>query len=218
MIRSIIFGAALLAISAQAGQTIPAPNSSVAAIDAELAQRLLQAKRIYVDSFGESPENKSLAAMVLDAVRTSKKFIVTENRDRADLILKGAALERTTQEFHALGSSTSVAGASARHSSTLSGAASQTGTVGWGSVAGSSSGGMVARSAGIDDSQASSETIESARVAVRLVTSEGDVVWSTTQESRGAKYKSATADVANKVVKELTWELERLEKARGVAK
>lgn len=52
-------------------------------------------------------------------------------------------------------------------------------------------------------------------IAVRLVTPEGDVVWSTTQESRGAKYKSATADVADKIVKELARELERLGKANG---
>jgi hypothetical protein len=216
--RSLILPLALLVTPVFAQQSAPAASPSVTAIDTELAQKLLQAKRIYVDSFGEDPQSKSLAAMVLDAIRTGRKFIVTENRERADLILKGAALEKTTQEFHALGSSTSVAGAAGGHSSTVSGSAIQAGTAGSASVSGSSRGGFAARSAAIEDSQASTETIENARVAVRLVTPDGDVVWSTTQESRGAKYKSATADVADKVVKELAREVERLGKANGAMK
>ncbi|MBI3209997.1 MAG: hypothetical protein HYZ37_14020 [Candidatus Solibacter usitatus] len=42
-----------------------------------------------------------------------------------------------------------------------------------------------------------------AMAAVRLVNKEGDVIWSSTQESRGAKFKSASADVAGKVMKKL---------------
>jgi hypothetical protein len=49
-------------------------------------------------------------------------------------------------------------------------------------------------------------------VAVRLVSPDGDVVWSTTQESKGAKYKGATADVAEKVVKQLLRDLDKLSK------
>jgi hypothetical protein len=47
-------------------------------------------------------------------------------------------------------------------------------------------------------------------LVVRLVSSDGDVLWSTTQESKGAKYKGATADAAEKAVKELLWDLEKL--------
>jgi hypothetical protein len=39
--------------------------------------------------------------------------------------------------------------------------------------------------------------------AVRLVNRDGDVIWSTTQESGGAKFRGASADVAAKVVKQL---------------
>jgi hypothetical protein len=96
------------------------------------------------------------------------------------LILKGAALEKTSQEAHALGSSV-VAGAAEGHSASVAGSA---------------------------DSQASIESTNDARVSVRLVSLEGDVIWSTTQESKGAKYKGATADVADKVVKQLLWDME----------
>ena len=118
--------------------------------------------------------------MVIDALRASKRFIITENREKADLILKGAALEKTSQEAHALGSSV-VAGAAEGHSASVAGSA---------------------------DSQASIESTNDARVSVRLVSLEGDVIWSTTQESKGAKYKGATADVADKVVKQLLWDME----------
>ena len=92
MIRCLILPLALLVAPTLAEQSAPAASPSVTAIDTELAQKLLDAKRIYVDSFGEDPQSKSLTAMVLEAMRTGRRFIVTENRERADLILKGAAL------------------------------------------------------------------------------------------------------------------------------
>jgi len=39
--------------------------------------------------------------------------------------------------------------------------------------------------------------------AVRLVNKEGDIIWSTTQESQGAKFHGASADVAEKIVAKL---------------
>jgi hypothetical protein len=83
-----------------------------------------------------------------------------------------------------------------------------------GSISGSSAGGAIARSMATQDSQASTETIDDARVAVRLVSSDGDVIWATTKESKGAKYKGASADVASQVVKQLLWDLEKAEKAQ----
>jgi hypothetical protein len=46
--------------------------------------------------------------------------------------------------------------------------------------------------------------------SVRLVNKEGDVVWSTTQESTGAKFRGATADVADKITRQLLGDVERL--------
>ena len=50
-----------------------------------------------------------------------------------------------------------------------------------------------------------------AMASVRLVDKEGEVIWSTTQESLGAKFRSASADVAEKVVKQLLIDLEKSE-------
>ena len=150
-------------------------------VDQETTEKLLKAKRIFVESFGDDGTNRTLQSMIVDSLRSSHRFIVTENKDKADLILKGAALEKTSQELHAVGSATAVAGAAGGHSAS-----------------------------GIEDSRASTETINDARVAVRLVSSDGDVVWSTTQESKGAKYKGASADVSDKIVKQLLRDIEKL--------
>ena len=71
--------------------------------------------------------------------------------------------------------------------------------------------GTAVRGAAIADSEASTQTTREARLAVRLVSSDGDVLWSTTQESKGAKYQGASADAVDKAVKQLMWDLKKLE-------
>jgi hypothetical protein len=66
---------------------------------------------------------------------------------------------------------------------------------------------------GTEDSQASSVAVNDARLAVRLISADGDVLWSTTQESKGAKYKGASADVADQVVKQLIRDIDKLQPA-----
>ena len=188
--------------------SIAQPVATTGAIDVEVADKLLKVRRIFVDSFGDDAVSKQIQAMTVKSLQSSKQFIITENKDRADAILKGTALEKTSQELHAIGEGTSVAGAAGSHSGSMSGSFAN----GAGSVSGHSSGGFVAHAAGISDSQASTETINDARVAVRLVSTDGDVLWSSTQESTGAKYKGASADVADKVVKQLLRDLEKLQK------
>jgi len=201
----VLLGMILLAQSASEPR-VEKQTPRAVRVDDETAEKLLKAKRIFVESFGEDSTNRTLQSMVVDALRSSHRFIVTENKDKADLTLKGAALEKTSQELHAIGSAT-VAGAAGGHSASVVGNG--------GSVSGSSSGGFAAHGLGIEDSQASTETINDARVAVRLVSRDGDVVWSTTQESKGAKYKGASADVSDKIVKQLLRDIEHLTPARS---
>ncbi len=185
----------------------PPEAKSEPKIDPEIAGKLLKVKRIYVDSFGDDNVAKQLHAMVINALNESKRFIITENKDKADAILRGSALEKTSQEFHALGEGAAAAVAAGGHSGSVSGSISG----GTGSVSGSHSGGFAAKSMAAEDSVASTETVNDARLAVRLVAADGDVIWTTTQESKGAKYKGASADVADKVVKQLLRDLEKLQ-------
>jgi hypothetical protein len=136
---------------------------------------LLKVKRIYVDSFGDDVVSRDLQSTIVSSLVATKRFKVTENRDRADATLKGVALEKTSQELHSYGEGTAVG------------------------------------QAAVSDSSTHTETLNEARVSIRLVDLDGDVIWTTTQESKGAKYKSASADVADKCVKQLLRDVERLE-------
>jgi curli biogenesis system outer membrane secretion channel CsgG len=181
-----------------------------AKIDEEISAKLLSIKRIYVESFGDDVISKQLQAMVVNALTQSKRFIITENKDKADAVLKGTGLEKTSQELHAIGEGTTVASAAGSEHGHVNGVVSN----GTGSISGSSNGGFAAQKLGISDSQASTETIDNARLAARLVSSDGDVIWATTKESKGAKYKGASADVADQIVKQLLWDLDKAASAK----
>ena len=163
---------------AAAVQTTPTPNRDA---DADPAA-LLKVKRIFVDSFGDDAISKELQSMIVSALVATNQFRVTENRERADAILKGVAIEKTSQELHAYSEGTAVASGNG--------------------------------AAAIKDSSANTETVQDAKVAVRLVDPNGDVIWTSTQESKGAKYKGSSADAADKCVKQLLRDIDRL-KNRG---
>lgn len=65
-------------------------------------------------------------------------------------------------------------------------------------------------SIGGGDTSEVKERKHEALATVRLVNKEGDVLWSTTQESGGAKFHGASADVAEKIAKQLVAEYERV--------
>jgi len=150
--------------------------------------QLLKVKRILVDSFGDDPTSKEVQSMIVSALVSSKRFVVTENREHADAILKGVALEKTSQEVHSYHEGTAV------HT-----------------AGGDLNGGFAARGAATSDSSMNTETVDRARLAVRLVNLDGDVIWTTTQESKGAKYKGAAADAVDLCVKQLVKDITRLD-------
>lgn len=207
MLAALLMAGLLLQTSPVAAETKPAATVQSTPIpsrdaDADPAS-LLKVKRIFVDSFGDDVISKELQSMIVSALVATKRFKVTENREKADAILKGVALEKTSQELHAYGESTAVGAASGGSHGEISGTG--------GNVSGSSSGGFIARHMGTSDSSVNTETVNEARVAVRLVNADGDVIWTSTQESKGAKYKGASADAADKCVKQLLKDVEKLE-------
>ncbi len=141
---------------------------------------LLKVKRIYVESFGDDAISQELQSMIVSALVATKRFKVTENKERADAIFKGVALEKSSHELH------------------------------------SYSEGTAAGQAAISDSSTHTETLNEAKVSIRLVNPDGDVIWTTVQESKGGKYKGASADAADKCVKELLRDVEKLERANAL--
>src|SRR5438270_1983995 len=133
-------------------------NSRPEQISEDLGKKLLQVRRIYVDTFGDDTISKQVQAMVINSLSDSKRFIITENKDKADAVLKGTGLEKTSQEFHGMSEGTGVASAAGGHHGSVSGSFVN----GTGSVVGSSFGGFAAHAARIDDAVASTETINDA--------------------------------------------------------
>jgi hypothetical protein len=166
---------------------------------------LSKIRRVFVESFGADLVSQQMQAMVIAGLTESTRFTVTEDKSKADAILKGVATEKTTDELHAYGSGTAVGTAHGGFNGTASGHG--------GNYNSSISGGMSAAQSAISDSSVNTESIDHAHASVRLINNDGDVIWTTTQESKGAKFKGASADVAEKIVKQLARDAEKSDKA-----
>src|SRR5499427_10705003 len=57
----------------------------------DLSQQLLTIKRVYVDRLTGGETAAQMRDLVISALQNSKLFILTENSDRADAVLRGAA-------------------------------------------------------------------------------------------------------------------------------
>jgi len=169
------------------------------------AASLLDIKRIYVAPLTGGKEAEALRDLIIAGIDSTKLFILTENADRADAILKGAADDQAfTDTFDSAESVNSRV--------TL-------GKYGSGSSAATRTGGAYgAQGGGESDVHHIKERKHEAYAAVRLCNKDGDVLWSTTQESLGAKFRGASADVAAKIAHQLTMDYERARNPKPAAR
>ena len=158
---------------------------------------LLNIHRVYVDPLTGGEDAARIRDLLITALQNSKLFTITETLDNADTFLRGAASEEAYQDkFTAsdrLNARTAVGG------STRKTVNSNTKT-------------PVDVSFGEDESLHLEERKHDAMATVRLVTKEGDVIWSTTKESSGAKFRGAAADVADKIAKQLQSDFQKLKR------
>lgn len=159
---------------------------------------LVEVKRIYVDQLGGGKTSDQLRDMLITALQNSGLFILTENAERADATLKGSGDDQVFTEEHNSSDSLGV------HANSVNGGSSH--SLNSGSSSNQSAG------AGVTDSESSrsQERHHEATASVRLVAKDGDIIWSTTQESTGGKYRGAMADVADKVMKQLADETRKM--------
>jgi len=177
------------------------PESIISApsIEETCLRQLLTLKRVYVDRLTGGETAAQMRDIIIGSLEQSKLFIVTENQEKADAVLRGAAEDLVFTETHS-----SSDGVNAHLSVGTSRGASgyradQTGGLGLGQ----------------NESDHSVQRRHEALATVRITNKEGDVIWSTTQESLGAKYHGASADVADKIAAKLK---EDFEKARKIAR
>lgn len=159
-----------------------------------LMARLARVRRLYVDQFGGGEGAAQIRDMVIASLQRTGLFVITENPDRADAVLRGSAEDlvytEVFQSGEALGARSSAAG---------------------GRGAGLRNRVYGALGAGVNESEnvRIQERKHEASASVRIVARDGDVLWSTTQESQGAKFRSASADVAEKITRQLLTDLEK---------
>ena len=176
--------------------------------DHDLSAQIPKVKRVFVDRLSGGESAAQMRDLIITALENSKLFVITENQERADAFLRGSAEDLIYTEQYKSSENVSMRG----NSSDSEGVSTDSRYNG-------ASGGNSSRSSrsigtGIagGDSSEIKERRHEALATVRLVNKDGDVLWSTTQESKGAKFHGASADVAEKVAKQLAAEFDRVKK------
>lgn len=165
------------------------------------ASRLLRVQRVHVERLGGGEGADQIRDMIIASLQRTGLFVLTENPERADAILRGSAEDLIYTDIHQTAESVDARGAV-----TLGTPRTSTGRyIGGRGVA-------VSGSAGENESSRIQERRHEASAAVRLVDKDGDVIWSTIQESKGAKFRGASADVAEKITRQLVADYERARK------
>jgi hypothetical protein len=188
----VIAIATLAAATALRAQPVPA-------LEASNLKQLLTLKRVYVDRLTGGETAAQMRDILISSLAGSRLFVLTENQERADAILRGAAEDLVFTETH---TSSDNINAHASLSARSSGSRYNNGNAAGIGI-------------GEGESEHSAERRHEAIAAVRLVNKDGDVIWSTTQESLGAKFHGASADVAEKITAQLKDDFEKARKQNG---
>lgn len=174
------------AICFLAGCTLALAEDPAALQQAQRA-KLGNVRTVYVDELNGSDGSAQIRDMLIGTLHRSAVFVITEDAEHADAFLRGSAEDLVFFES-----------SSGREGLNVRGAVSKSSR-----EAGESN--FDSSSFGIGDTVATSrrEQKHEAMAAVRLVLRDGEVIWSTTQESSGAKYRGPASDVAEKVTQQL---------------
>lgn len=169
------------------------------ALSATDLKQLAGVRRVYVDRLTGGETAAQMRDILISSLAGAELFVVTENQEHADAILRGAAEDLVFTEVH-------------QSSDSINAHANLGNTRGAGY--GTRSGNAAGIGLGESDSERSAERRHEAVAAVRLVNKDGDVIWSTTQESLGAKFHGASADVADKITAKLKDDFDRARKLK----
>jgi hypothetical protein len=174
----------------------------------DLSNQLLTIKRVYVDKLTGGETAAQMRDLIIGSLQGAKLFILTENQERADMSLRGAAEDLIFTDAFSSSDGLNIRGSS----NISSGSGTSSRYNGAGSGYDTRSGRAMSIGVGEENSINTKERRHEALATVRLVNKDGDVIWSTTQESNGAKFRGASADVADKITRQLTADVERLRK------
>jgi hypothetical protein len=191
-VRSVCF--VIQAVLTLAGMAYAQNPNTVSGVS-----NLLEVKRIYVAQLTGGVEADALRDLIIASLDSTKLFVLTDNADRADAVLKGAADDHTFTDTFDSGESLNVRQNGGKTSN--------------GNSYSRTSGVYAGLGVGENESHHIKERKHEAYATVRLCNKDGDVLWSTTQESLGAKFRGASADVAAKVAHQLMLDVDRARRA-----
>jgi hypothetical protein len=179
-----------IGLAAAAGAEGPAapPETEAAAL-----RQMLTIHRVFVDRLTGGETAAQMRDILISSLAGAGLFVLTEKEEKADAVVRGAAEDLVFTEVH-----TSSDGINA-HANL--GTRAGSGVYARGNQAGIG--------VGENESEHSAERRHEAMATVRLVNKEGDVIWSTTQESLGGKFRGASADVAERITSKLKDDFER---------
>ena len=173
---------------------------AVEPVETDLTHELLGVRRVFVDRLGGGETAGHLRDMIISSLLRSRLFVLTENESRADAFLRGSAEDLIFTDTFQTSSGVSGRASFGRGSTERSGGEYDRNT------------GYASAAVGEQESSRIAERKHEAAAYVRLVNKDGDVIWATTQESLGAKFRGASADVADKIVKQLVADVEKARK------
>ena len=162
----------------------------------DVSAQLRGVKRVFVDRLTGGETAAQMRDLLISSLQGSKLFVLTENADRADAFLRGAAEDLVYTDAFSSSEGTNMRGSIGDSS-------------GSGKTRNSNSASLTV---GEREALNIRERKHEALATVRLVNKDGDVICSTTQESNGAKFRGASADVADKITRQLVSDFERLKK------
>src|ERR1700683_4948512 len=156
------------------------------------AQQLSKVRRIYIAVLTGGDAALQIRDLLMTSLHNSKQFIITEEEDKADAVLKGAGdddvFTDTFQSSDGLNARSQIASGSSE------------GLRNYANSSSNHSGGLTL---GQNESSRTEERKHESIATVRLVAKDGDVIWSATAESMGGKFLGARADVADKIATRL---------------
>jgi len=177
------------------------PQDDDAAPEDETMQQLAKVRRIYVSILTGGDAALQIRDLPMTSLQRTKQFIITEDEDKADAVLKGSGDDDVFTDVHQSAegiNAHSQFGAGESEAERYSSSSSS-----------NHSGGITI---GETDSRRSEERKHEAVVTVRLVSKDDDVIWSGTAESLGGKFLGASADVADKIAKRLATDFKAAKK------
>ncbi len=182
----------------------PAPRSVTVAppkitIEEQNLGQLLRIRRIFVDKLTGGDTAAQIRDMILSSLAGTHKFVITENPEGADATLRGSAEDLVFTDVHNTSDNINARSNAGRGRGTTS-------------VRDTRQGFSIGGGAGESESSRIDERKHEATASVRLVNKEGDLIWATTQESLGGKFRGSSADVADKITRRLLEDLDHAQR------